>query len=129
MKRLNLCSTLPQKRNKSLFIQRIGGDNKKLDTFHFRNTIKSYVEKILGVVNEDYDYSITNKLLKIDTKKFIKNVACLPQKIRKEDVPMLRTIFSYQEIFHLILVVSMHKAIVELTILAQNIYEMIKSIV
>lgn len=28
-----------------------------MDTFHYRNTINTYVEKIFGMVNECYDYS------------------------------------------------------------------------
>lgn len=35
----------------------IGGDKKKLDTFHYRNTINVYVDKILGLENETFDYS------------------------------------------------------------------------
>ncbi len=35
----------------------IGGDKKKLDTFHYRNTINVYVDKILGLDNETFDYS------------------------------------------------------------------------
>lgn len=110
------------------FKYRIGGDTNKLDTFHLRNSIRCYLEKIFGIVNEDYDYSKTNKLILIPTKAFLKNVTCLPQKITKDDIPILLFTFSKEEIFHLIFVASMNKARVELTFLAYVVYDIIKSI-
>lgn len=35
----------------------IGGGEKRIDTFHFRNTIRCYIEKIFGIVNDDFNYS------------------------------------------------------------------------
>jgi hypothetical protein len=106
----------------------IGGDFKKLDTFHFRHSIKCYIEKIFGIINDDYDYSKTNKLLLKSTKAFVKKVACMPQKISKDDISILLNTFSKEEIFHLILLASMSKQRVVLTYMSQILYEIIKSI-
>ena len=51
------------------FYLSIGDDKKILDTFPFRNTIKSYLEKIFGTIDETFDYAIV--LLKIKIKILI----------------------------------------------------------
>ena len=87
-----------------------------------------YIEKIFGIVNDDYDYTKTNKLLLKSTKSFIKNIACMPQKISFMEIPTLLNTFSHEEIFHLILISSTIKEKIQLTFLSLTIYEIIKSI-
>jgi len=99
-----------------------------LDTFHFRNSIRVYIEKIFGILNEDYDYTKTNKLLLKTTKSFIKNIACMPQKISVMDLPALLNTFSHEEIFHMIFISSTIKEKIELTFFSRTLYEIIKSI-
>jgi hypothetical protein len=82
----------------------------------------------LGIFNEDYDYTQTNRLLKIPTKTFIKHIACSPNKITKKDVLNLRKTFSTEEIFHLIILVSMIKCRSELIFISYIIYDIIKEI-
>lgn len=99
-----------------------------MNTYHFRNSIKTYVEKIFGIVNEDYDYSKTNQLLSIPIKTFIKNIACYPNRVVRSDYIMLRKTLSNEEIIHMILHASTLKARVSLTYLSFIIYEITKDI-
>jgi hypothetical protein len=106
----------------------VGEDENLLQNFDFRYSIKCYVENLFGISNEEYDYKKTNVLLNKSTKTFIKNIACMPQKIAKEDILDLKKTFSNEEIFHLILLVGSNKARVELTYISHIIYDIIKSI-
>lgn len=54
-------------------------------------------------------------MLKISCKIFLKNVSCYPQKINKNDIIALREIFSYEEVFHLILLASTVKSRIQMT--------------
>jgi hypothetical protein len=99
--------------------QTIGGGQKIIDTIHFRNAIRCYVELLFGIYNEDYDYSKTNKLLEISHKHFIKNAVCFPNKVNNDDIIILRVNFSFAEIFHLVYLVSTIKQKVQLTFLSK----------
>lgn len=97
----------------------INDGDEVINTFHFRNALKCYAELILGIYNEDFKYGNMNKLLKISNKIFIKNVVCYPSKITKDDLIMLRHTFSYQEIYHLIMIVLFHKSRSQLTFISK----------
>lgn len=75
-----------------------------------------------------YSLSQTNKLLHRSHKQFIKNIACFPQKISKTDVGVLKVTFSPEEIYHIILLVSVAKMRLQLTYFTKHLYEIIKSI-
>lgn len=50
---LNLTSNV----YKSLINYRIGNENKETNTYLIRRSMCCYVEKIMGYVNDDFDYS------------------------------------------------------------------------
>jgi hypothetical protein len=106
----------------------LGEENSKLNTFPIRYSISCYIEKILGYYHEDYDYSNVNRLLVVGYKKFIKNVACYPQRLTQEDFKMMNLAFNNEEILHIILLVSIIKERTQLTYLANCLYEIIKTI-
>jgi hypothetical protein len=106
----------------------LGEENRQLNTFPIRYAISCYIEKILGYVHEDYDYANVNKLLVVHYKKFIKNVACYPQRLTKEDFNMMNYAFNNEEILHIILLVATVKSRTQLTYLANNLNEVIKAI-
>lgn len=70
----------------------------------------------------------TNKLLNRNHKQFIKNIACFPQKIKLVDIGVLKVTFSNEEIFHIILLVTIVKMRLQLTYFAEKIYNITKSI-
>lgn len=82
-------------------------DNKeKIDTFLLRQAIDRYVEKLMGIFHEDYNYSIMNKLLDEDTKKLIKSFLFYSKKMSKEELVSLDLPFNSQEIVQLLLVAA-----------------------
>lgn len=112
----------------SLTSKTIGGGDKNIDTFHFRNAIKCYTELILGIYNEDFNYSKMNIVLRISSKAFIKNIVCYPGRIHKDDLINLRSTYSFEEIFHLILLTSFLKSRTQLTYVSKCYDEIIKGI-
>jgi len=103
-------------------------DDSKLNTFPIRYAVSCYIEKILGYIHEDYNYSNVNKLLEVNYKKFIKNVSCHPNKLNKSHFKIMNIAFNKEEIMHIILLVAMIKSRTQLTYLASSIYELIKNI-
>lgn len=103
-------------------------NNIKLNTLPIRHAITRYIEKILGFVHEDYNYSNVNKLIEVKYKKFIKKISCFPNKLNKEDFTMLSLAFNKEEIMHIILLVTIMKSRAQLTFLARGLYEVIKNI-
>jgi hypothetical protein len=106
----------------------LGDENSKLNTLPIRYAICCYIEKILGYYHEDYNYSNVNKLLNVSYKTFIKNLACYPHKLKQEDFNNLNLAFNNEEIFHIILLVSIIKERTQMTYLANCFYEIIKTI-
>lgn len=105
------------------------GDEKKIiNTYPVRYAVSCYIEKILGYCHEDYNYSNINCLLETGHKKFIKNVACYPNKLQIQDFSYLRCVFKKEEILNIILLVATSKAKTQLTYLASSLYEIIKHI-
>lgn len=103
-------------------------EDRKLNTFPIRYAVSCYIEKIMGYIHEDYNYSNVNKLLEVNYKKFIKNVSCYPHKLTKKDFQMMNMTFNKEEIMHIILLVAIIKSRTQLTYLSSNIYELIKNI-
>ncbi len=106
----------------------LGEQDRQLNTFPIRYAISCYIEKILGYIHEDYNYSCVNKLLLVYYKKFIKNVACYPQNLTKKDFTMMNLAYNNEEILHIILLVATIKTKTQLTYLANSLYEIIKNI-
>jgi hypothetical protein len=106
----------------------LGEENRELNTFPIRYSISCYIEKIMGYLHEDYDYANVNKLLVVQYKKFIKNVACYPQRLSQDDFSMISCAFNNEEILHIILLVAIVKSRTQLTYLARSLYEIIKTI-
>ena len=103
-------------------------ENLKLNTLPIRYAISRYIEKILGIVHEDYNYSKVNKLIEVKYKRIIKKISCYPYRLNKEDFIMLNMAFNKEEIIHIILLVSIIKSSAQLTFLSRGLYEVIKNI-
>lgn len=80
----------------------------------------------MGFCHEDYKYSNVNRFLEVNTKKFIKNIACYPEKIEKKDFATMNLAFNNDEILHIILLVATIKSRTQLTYLTSSLYEIIK---
>lgn len=112
----------------SLTTNSLGEEDSQLNTLPIRYAISCYIEKILGYYHEDYNYSNVNRLLPVNYKKFIKNVACYPHRLEIKDFIMMNLAFNNEEIMHIILLVAIIKLRTQLTYLSSSLYEIIKNI-
>lgn len=90
----------------------------KIDTLPFRQAIEKYVERLLGIYHEDYNYSIINKLLDDDLKKYIKGLLFNSKKLSKKDINELELPFSPKEFLQILIFVANIKHKVCLTYIA-----------
>lgn len=87
------------------------------DTTYFRFSIITYIEKIFGLLDETFDYSKTNKLIKKQMKVIIKNIACFPENV---DLSVIsRSDFNDQDLLHIILLSLIAKQRAQLTYIAK----------
>ena len=98
------------------------GKHERISTIdYFRWTIVTYVEKLFGICDETFDYSLTNKLTPRILKSNYKNIVCYPNKV---DFTMINSDdFGWQDLFHIILLVTITKQKVQLTYLAKVVNE------
>lgn len=85
------------------------------------------MEKIYGTVDETFDYAKTNKLLSRNHKQFIKNIACYPNRIKQDDIILMKGIFSNEEVMHFILLVSTLKMRLQLIYFTNKFYNITKN--
>jgi len=70
-----------------------------VDTDHFRQAIWYYTQRVLGMINDDYNYQLVchcslplcvhmlqvNAIMEVATKAYIKKIACYPERIGPVD--------------------------------------------
>lgn len=88
-----------------------------VDTTKLRNVMRCYVELIFGIFNKDFDYSKMNHLVKREAKGFIKIIACHSGtvEISKDCIASMKSLYNFQEIFHIIYYTCWVKNKVQLT--------------
>jgi len=59
--------------------------NIDLDTRPLRQAVWFYVQRLFGLLKDDYEYRDLNKFLNIKIKKFLKKVCCKPEEIEYKD--------------------------------------------
>lgn len=74
-----------------------------VDTFPFRKSVWYYVQRVFGVLNDDYDYREVNLFMNRATKHFCKKVACFPETITARDFREFSTVLLPEEKCHVIL--------------------------
>ncbi len=72
-----------------------------VDTTAFRDTIWVYVQRLFGVLEDDYDYTNVNRLLNIGLKKFVKTVVCYPERTEREQFVDMGFHFTKREKIHI----------------------------
>lgn len=77
------------------------GQDSGVKTGPLRRAIWNYVQRVYGLQYDDYDYTDINKFLKINTKKYIKKIACFPETITKQDWENIEIELTYDEMIHL----------------------------
>jgi len=76
-----------------------------VDTSRFRRAIWNYIQCLLGIRHDDYDYGEINQLLERSLKAFIKTACCFPERVTKKDYDKVLKEFKHSEKVHVNLIV------------------------
>lgn len=76
-----------------------------VETAPLRRAIWNYVQRVYGLQYDDYNYTDINKFLKINTKKYIKKVACFPETVLETDYLNIELDLSHDDMIHLNLII------------------------
>jgi len=80
--------------------------NTGVDTFPFRRAVWQYVQRIKGMMHDDYNYQEVNIFLNRGTKSFVKKIACRPDGITKDDYRSLGISLRPDEKVHVALLAT-----------------------
>ncbi|XP_008191036.2 sestrin homolog [Tribolium castaneum] len=81
------------------------GGRTDVDTSRFRRAIWNYIQCLLGIRHDDYDYGEINQLLERSLKTFIKSACCYPERVTKKDYDRVLREFKHSEKVHVNLMV------------------------
>ncbi|XP_019871631.2 sestrin homolog [Aethina tumida] len=81
------------------------GGRTDVDTSRFRRAIWNYIQCLLGIRHDDYDYGEINALLERSLKTFIKSACCYPERVTKKDYDRVLREFKHSEKVHVNLMV------------------------
>ncbi|KAK9881553.1 hypothetical protein WA026_016430 [Henosepilachna vigintioctopunctata] len=81
------------------------GGRTDVDTSRFRRAIWNYIQCLLGIRHDDYDYGEINTLLERSLKTFIKSACCYPERVTKKDYDRVLREFKHSEKVHVNLMV------------------------
>ncbi|XP_017786260.1 PREDICTED: sestrin homolog isoform X2 [Nicrophorus vespilloides] len=81
------------------------GGRTDVDTSRFRRAIWNYIQCLLGIRHDDYDYGEINQLLEKSLKTFIKSACCYPECVTKKDYLKVLREFKHSEKVHVNLMV------------------------
>lgn len=73
------------------------GGRRDVDTSRFRRAIWNYIQCLLGIRHDDYDYGEINQLLERSLKTFIKSACCYPERVTKKDYDRVLREFKHSE--------------------------------
>lgn len=73
------------------------GGRTDVDTSRFRRAIWNYIQCLLGIRHDDYDYGEINQLLERSLKTFIKSACCYPERVTKRDYDRVLREFHHSE--------------------------------
>lgn len=81
------------------------GGRTDVDTSRFRRAIWNYIQCLLGIRHDDYNYGEINQLLERTLKTFIKSACCYPARVTKKDYDRVLREFKHSEKVHVNLMV------------------------
>ncbi|XP_050295323.1 sestrin homolog isoform X2 [Anthonomus grandis grandis] len=89
---------------KSLTYYTMGGRT-DVDTSRFRRAIWNYIQALLGIRHDDYDYREIDELVDKPLKSFIKTACCYPERVTKKVYDRVMREFKHSEKVHVNLMV------------------------
>ncbi|CAH0546826.1 unnamed protein product [Brassicogethes aeneus] len=76
------------------------GGRTDVDTSRFRRAIWNYIQCLLGIRHDDYDYGEIDALLEKSLQMFIKSACCYPERVTKKDYDRVLREFKHSEKVH-----------------------------
>lgn len=73
------------------------GGRTDVDTSRFRRAIWNYIQALLGIRHDDYDYGEINALVEKSLKSFIKTACCYPERVTKKVYDRVMREFKHSE--------------------------------
>lgn len=73
------------------------GGRKDVDTSRFRTAIWNYVQCLVGIRHDDYDYGEVNQVLERSLKAYIKMAFCYPERLTPSDYHSVLKEFHHSE--------------------------------
>eukprot|EP00916_Digyalum_oweni_P014969 GHVL01024457.1.p2 GENE.GHVL01024457.1~~GHVL01024457.1.p2 ORF type:complete len:207 (+),score=31.34 GHVL01024457.1:989-1609(+) len=93
--------------------RKIGGVE-VVSTMPVREAVRYYTHRLYGIFYKHYPYASVNKFLIVSQKLFLKKLACWPERVTREDFKRLRSIFSWDDTVHYVLLAFEARRNVEL---------------
>ncbi|EGC32293.1 hypothetical protein DICPUDRAFT_98918 [Dictyostelium purpureum] len=85
-------------------------ENTDIDTLPFRRAVWYYVQRVKGMLHDDYNYQEVNMFLSRSLKNFVKKAVCFPESIKRDDYAKLGYSLKPDEKCHLsLLAICSHK--------------------
>lgn len=81
------------------------GEEDEVSTEPLRRAIWMYTQRVYGLDYDDYDYKEVNLLLPINTKQYLKKIACVPHTVTQDDYSNVDLEVSHDEHIHINLLV------------------------
>ncbi|KAH1002887.1 hypothetical protein HUJ04_008921 [Dendroctonus ponderosae] len=81
------------------------GGRTDVDTSRFRRAIWNYIQALLGIRHDDYDYGEINALVEKSLKSFMKTACCYPERVTKKVYDRVMREFEHSEKVHVNLMV------------------------
>ena len=105
------------------FLENINSEDikniKKLDIFKLRGTIEKYIALIFGIIDDQYNYHLTNEYIPVELKRIIKKIASGPEQIKEQELSSCLEILSKEELIYLIFEVTSIRQRISLTFFAK----------
>jgi sestrin len=76
------------------------GSKKDVDTSRFRTAIWNYIQCMVGIRHDDYDYGEVNQVLERSLKAYIKMTVCFPERVTRSDYDSVLKEFHHSEKIH-----------------------------
>eukprot|EP01116_Phalansterium_solitarium_P000566 TRINITY_DN10394_c0_g1_i1.p2 TRINITY_DN10394_c0_g1~~TRINITY_DN10394_c0_g1_i1.p2 ORF type:complete len:258 (-),score=101.05 TRINITY_DN10394_c0_g1_i1:182-955(-) len=86
-----------------LTYNQFAGKQSELDTAPFRRAVWHYVQRIKGMLHDDYNYQHVNVFLNKEVKSYIKKITCVPESITKADYKNFNLDLGHDEKVHVAL--------------------------
>ena len=92
--------------------------NKTIDIFKLRENIEKYIALIFGIIDDQYNYHLTNEKLPVELKRIIKKIATGPEQIKEQELSLCLEILSKEELIYLIFEITSIRQKISLTFFA-----------